>query len=541
MPTYKAASYIRLSYTNSRASESDSISNQRKLIEDFVKDNPDIEIVTEKVDDGYSGIIFDRPAFQGMMREISNGHINCVIVKDLSRLGREYIETGRYLRRIFPAHGVRFIAITDHIDTLQDSGDDLIVSVKNIMNEAYSRDISIKTRAALDTKRRHGDFVSAFPMYGYMKAKDNHNQLVPDPCVASVVQDIFRMRLEGYSILQIAAELNALNIPSPLAYKRAYGLSHAKKGYADHEDCQWSATTIIRILQDETYTGTLVQGKHETPHYKIRKAEKKPSSEWIRIPDAHESLVDKYDFALVQHLWALDTRTAPMEKCPYLFSGILICDCCGRHMTRKTNRMGSRVYHYYVCPTGKKNGCCSPVMLQEGKLVEYVKSNLNTYIDSVVNLESRLSGINQTSLTLALLKKHRARIAENEQQLEKTLALKDSLDGSLSEGVISHEEYVLYRARYIKRVNAIKADLQDLKEKMILVQEQRGMDNRWMTIFKKFTNINHLDRKIIIHTIRQIRVKGKYELDISFTFEDEYKEALELVNLAEQVESTSSS
>ena len=272
MHKYKATAYIRLSYTDDHSSESDSVSNQRKLIENFVERNPDIEVVSEKIDDGYSGIIFDRPAFKEMMQDVTDGNINCVIVKDLSRLGREYIETGRYLRRVFPAYGVRFIAITDSIDTAHDSGDDLTVSVKNIMNEAYCRDISIKTRSSLDVKRRNGDFVGAFPVYGYMKAEDNKNLLVPDPYAARVVCDIFRMRLEGASASKIASELNRLGILSPLAYKKNNGLPCAKKGYADKADCKWSATTIIRILQDETYTGTLVQGKQGTPHYKIKPA-----------------------------------------------------------------------------------------------------------------------------------------------------------------------------------------------------------------------------------------------------------------------------
>ena len=196
MPKYKATAYIRLSYTDDRSSESDSVANQRKLIENFVERNPDIEVVSYKVDDGYSGIIFDRPAFKEMMQDVTNGEINCVIVKDLSRLGREYIETGRYLRRVFPAYGVRFIAITANIDTTQESsGDDLTVSVKNIMNEAYCRDISVKTRTSLDVKRRNGDFVGAFTVYGYMKSEDNKNLLVPDPYASRVVQNIFQMRL----------------------------------------------------------------------------------------------------------------------------------------------------------------------------------------------------------------------------------------------------------------------------------------------------------------------------------------------------------
>ncbi|MCF2620635.1 recombinase family protein, partial [Oscillibacter valericigenes] len=300
--------------------------------------------------------------------------------KDLSRLGREYIETGRYLRRVFPAYGVRFIAITDSIDTAHDSGDDLTVSVKNIMNEAYCRDISIKTRSSLDVKRRNGDFVGAFPVYGYMKAEDNKNLLVPDPYAARVVCDIFRMRLEGASASKIASELNRLGILSPLAYKKNNGLPYAKKGYADKADCKWSATTIIRILQDETYTGTLVQGKQGTPHYKIKQMEQRPASEWVRVPDAHEALIARQDFELVQRIKGLDTRTSPNEDTVYLFSGILICGCCGSRMTRKTNRANGKEYHYYYCPTGKKKGCTHPVMLKESSLINCVRDSLKAYI-----------------------------------------------------------------------------------------------------------------------------------------------------------------
>ncbi|MBO7404963.1 MAG: recombinase family protein, partial [Clostridia bacterium] len=312
MPQYKAAAYIRLSYTNDRSTESDSVGNQRRIIEDFVTRNPDIALIEEKVDDGYTGLLFDRPAYKDMMNDIMTGKINCVIVKDLSRLGREYIETGRYLRRIFPAYGVRFVSITDNIDTAHEqNSDDLTISIKNIMNESYSRDISVKTRTALDVKRRNGDFVGAFTVYGYLKSEDNRNRLVPDPYAGNVVRDIFRMRLDGMSAAKIAGKLNSLGILSPLAYKKRCGLPHARNNYTDREGCGWSATTVIRILSDETYTGTLVQGKTGTPHYKIKEPELRPSSEWIRTPDAHEALVSRQDFDLVQRIRQLDTRSAP--------------------------------------------------------------------------------------------------------------------------------------------------------------------------------------------------------------------------------------
>lgn len=534
MPKYKATAYIRLSYTDDHSSESDSVSNQRKLIENFVERNPDIEVVSEKIDDGYSGIIFDRPAFKEMMQDVTDGNINCVIVKDLSRLGREYIETGRYLRRVFPAYGVRFIAITDSIDTAHDSGDDLTVSVKNIMNEAYCRDISIKTRSSLDVKRRNGDFVGAFPVYGYMKAEDNKNLLVPDPYAARVVCDIFRMRLEGASASKIASELNRLGILSPLAYKKNNGLPYAKKGYADKADCKWSATTIIRILQDETYTGTLVQGKQGTPHYKIKQMEQRPASEWVRVPDAHEALIARQDFELVQRIKGLDTRTSPNEDTVYLFSGILICGCCGSRMTRKTNRANGKEYHYYYCPTGKKKGCAHPVMLKESSLIDCVRDSLKAYIGNIASLKALLSGIDQSSINQALAKEYSDHITNNERRLEQVLEFKARLYESLVGGMLTKEEYASYKAKYTKQAEDIRESVRILKEKLSEVLENRSERNRWISQFTQFSTLETLDRRALIHMVQSIRVRGKKELDITFTHEDEYKKALQLLTLAAQ-------
>ena len=535
MPKFKATAYIRLSYTDDHSKESDSVDNQRKLIENFVSQNPDIEIVCEKIDDGYSGIIFDRPAFKEMMQLVTDGNINCVIVKDLSRLGREYIETGRYLRRIFPTYGVRFIAITDNIDTAHENGsDDLTVSVKNIMNEAYCRDISIKTRTALEVKRRNGDFVGAFTVYGYMRSEENKNQLVPDPYASRVVQDIFRMRLDGSSASKIASELNKLGILSPLAYKKKNGLPYAKKGYADKDNCKWSATTIIRILQDEIYTGTLVQGKQGTPHYKIKQMEQRPSSEWIRVPNAHEALVRKHDFELVQRISNLDTRTAPLKDSVYLFSGVLICGCCGGRMTRKTNRSNGKEYHYYYCPTGKKNGCGHAVMLKEDDLIECVRENLKAYIDNVVSLDALLQGIDQETINQTMVKEYTDHITDNERRLEQTLEFKARLYENLVSGALTREEYASYKANYTRQAEQIRASIQALKGKLNDVLENKCERNRWISHFTEFSSLETLDRKAIVHFIKSIRVIEKKELDITFNFQDEYKKAVQLLRQAQQ-------
>ena len=537
MPKYKAAAYIRLSYTDDRANESDSVGNQRRLIQDFAERSPDIEIVTEKIDDGYSGIIFDRPAFKEMMQEVMDGAINCVIVKDLSRLGREYIETGRYLRRIFPTYGVRFIAITDNIDTAREnSSDELTVSVKNIMNEAYCRDISVKTRTALDVKRRNGDFVGAFPVYGYVKSEGNKNRLVPDPYASRVVQDIFRMRMAGSSALHIANELNSLGILSPLAYKRNNGFPYAKNGYTDRADCKWSATTVIRILRDETYTGTLVQGKRGTSNYKIKDLELRPSAEWVRVADAHEPIITRQDFELVQRISGIDTRTSHNKDTVYLFSGILICGCCGARMTRKTNRIKGKEYNYYYCPTGKKNGCRTPVMLREDDLKNVVWQTVKSYIDNVASLEALLKTIDQSSLNRALIAEYSGHIAENERRLDQVMEFKANLYESLVSGEISKEDYVQFKARYTRQMEDAKKSIRLLKKKLDAAKENRSERNRWIQHFTQFSQQDSIDRTALIHMVESIRVLGKKELKITFAHEDEYRQAAELICQARQSE-----
>ena len=309
---------------------------------------------------------------------------------------------------------------------------------------------------------------------------------------------------------------------------------YAKHGYADKEDCKWSATTIIRILQDETYIGTLVQGKQGSPHYKIKQMEQRPSSEWIRVPDTHEPLIAKQDFELVQRIRRLDTRTSPKRDTVYLFSGVLICGCCGNRMTRKTNRVKGKEYHYYYCPTGKKHGCTNPVMLKESDLVECVKDSLKGYIDNVSCLQAILDGIDQSSINQALANEYASHIAANEQQVEQALEFKARLYESLITGTISKEEYTDYKARYTRIAENAKESIRVLKEKLADVLENRSERNRWISHFPQFSTMETLDRKAVVHMIQSIKVIGKKELEITFTYQDEYQKAIQLIQLAEQ-------
>ena len=534
MPKFQTTAYLRLSYTENHENESDSIANQKKLIEDYVKEHPDIELVSEKVDDGYSGILFDRPAFQEMMQDIMEGKINCVIVKDLSRLGREYIETGRYLRRIFPAYGVRFIAINDNIDTAHEhAGDDLNISMKNLINDAYCHDISVKTRSALEVKRKKGDYVGACPVYGYRKSAENRNQLVVDEYAARVVRDIFRAKIDGRSAKRIAEELNALGVLSPLTYKISRGLPHPKGGFADRPDAKWSATTVIRILQDEIYTGTLVQGRQGTYNHKLRNVIQKTEEEWIRVENAHEAIIRKRDFDLVQHIMGLDTRTAPEGEKVYLFSGLLVCGCCGARMTRKTNTVGGKKYIYYHCPTGKKHGCTHPVMLREDDLIQCVLASVQAHIKNVVSVDELLNSISEETINRELVAGCKAQIAENRAQLEQIGMFKAGLYENFVKGMLDKAEYKSLRDGYSERMEELRSAIDQLRQEMERVTDRTSERQKWAQQFREFSNMTELDRRAVVTLIQSIRIISKTELKITFRYQMEYDAALQKLSQAQ--------
>ena len=528
MPKYNADAYLRLSYTTDHSVESDSIANQKKLIEDFVAAHPDIEIVSERVDDGYSGVLFDRPAFQEMMNDIVSGKTNCIIVKDLSRLGREYIETGRYLRQVFPTYGVRFISINDGIDTANEqNGDDLHISLKNLLNDTYCRDISVKTRSALLTKRQNGNYVGACPIYGYRKDPENKNHLVIDEDAARVVRDIYRRRIDGASAKHIADELNKHGVLSPMAYKDSRGLPHPTGGYADVPDAKWSARAVIRILQEETYTGVLLQGRQETHNHKLKDIIQKPAEEWVRIEDAHEPIISKQKFELVQKIAGLDTRTAPDGDAVYLFSGLLVCNCCGGRMTRKTNTFKGKKYIYYYCPTGKKKGCDHPVMVKEADLIDCVLASLQAHIRYIVSLDALLDSISEDQINREEIARYKSQIADNEVKLEEARRFKATLYENFIENLISKKDYRDLKRRYTERAEQAQEAIARLRAEMELVINNASDRLRWTQHFKKFSTMTTLDRRAVIATIQSIRIMAKDDLQITFRYQAEFVQTME--------------
>ncbi len=348
-----------------------------------------------------------------------------------------------------------------------------------------------------------------------------------DEDAARVVRDIFRKRIVGASAKKIADELNRLGIPSPLAYKVSRGLPHPKGGFADSQDAKWSATTIIRILQDETYTGVLLQGKKGTYNHKIKDVVEKPVDEWIRTENAHAPIIRKQDFDLVQRIMGLDTRTAPNGDAVYLFSGLLICGSCGACMTRKTNNYKGKKYIYYYCPTGKKHGCQHPVMIKEADLKNCVLESLQAHINNVVSVEKLLDSINEEQINRELIAKYKTQIADNEARMEQAMRFKATLYENFVNGLLYKDEYKTLRDNYDEQISQAQEAIELLRKKMDNASTNTSDRLKWTQHFKRFASMTELDRRAVIALIQSIKVIDKTELKITFRYQMEYDAAIE--------------
>jgi len=520
---YRATKYIRTSCPDDELEHRDSISNQSKLIDGFLRTHPEIIVVAEKVDNGYSGLFYNRPAFNEMIADIKAGHVDCVVIKDLSRLGRNYVETGKYLRDLFHLSGVRFISIDDNIDSIQMDGMERIIAlIKTIFNEQYSRDISMKTRSSLEAKRRQGAYVGAVPIYGYQRSDDNKHKLAIDLNTCAIVQSIFHMKLKGLSATKIASTLNDSCILSPIAYKRQQGIPHATGGFADCQNAGWSATTILRILRDENYTGTLTQGRQRQESYKSKVLKDLDENEWCRTENAHSPIISKMDYAAVQRVLALDTRTAPKHRKVHIFSGLLICGCCGGNMTRKTTASIKRSYTYYYCPTGKKRGCTSPYMVRDKVLLDMVTLTVKK---CAIDIERLVYGLTAAHVVAMARNEYTQQIAVCNRSIHNLQKFRASLYDSHACGIIGTPEIQVLQNYYDSEITLQETKVSALQKKLHSVQElSPNNELAWTQIFLQFIGANELDRLAVTKMIHQIRVLNKNKVAVDFVCQSEYEQ-----------------
>lgn len=520
--TYTGCDYLRLSRDDGDKAESDSIQNQRELINDFLKKHPEIKKVQEYVDDGYSGTNFDRPNFKRMMAEIEKDHIDCVIVKDLSRLGRNYIEMGKYLERIFPMYGVRVIAINDNYDSANESSDadQIVIPFKNLINDAYCRDISMKIRSQLDVKRKNGQFIGSFATYGYMKDPKNKNHLIIDEYAANVVRMIFNMKLEGYSAGTIADHLNESKVLTPMEYKRFCGLNF-NGGFQISTDPIWHPNTVTRILKNEVYLGIAVQGKNRKINYKVKESRPIDESKWIRVPGSHDPIIPKEIFDTVQNMLRLDTRTSPKKTQVDVLSGLVRCGDCGQNMIRRCSTKKEKTYYYYHCSTHKNGEGCSSHLISSDKLQDMILWQIRQQVELLVNAEMIISAADNLPNEQFQVKFLNEQMGKLNAEIEKYEDLKTKLYQDLREGTVAQDEYKDLQERFNRKLIEAKSSLAEIEEKKARLTLKGLCEQQWLKDMKEYRNIMVLERKTVTALIEKVVVYSKDHIEIIFRYADE--------------------
>ena len=524
MNKWKAGIYLRLSSDDGDKIESNSITNQKNLIKLFVNRNKDISIKDTYIDDGYSGTDFERPDFKRMIIDIEKGKIDTIIVKDLSRFGRNYIEVGKYLEQYFPLYNLRFIAVNDNIDSYKDpdSINNIIVPFKNLMNDEYARDISNKVRSVLSTKRENGEFTGVVAPYGYIKSPKDKHKFIIDDNAAKVVKKIFKMALNGKSKREIIDELHRFEILTPAEYKKSKEITNYKKGNASN---QWTPKKIDNILNNRAYIGELIQGKRKRISYKVHNLVLIDNENWVVVKNHHEPLIKEEDFNRVQNMiYKRDYRTKKNKEYD-LFSGYLKCKDCMNSFTLKK----AKNKEYYYCSSYIRNKECTKHVINKENLEKMVLESINKQIELIDELKENLDiVINESNANFdeEILNN---KINDVMDKIKKYNKLKEMLIEDLNNKYISENEYIEYKNDYEKTIKKLEEKYNNIKNQVEKNVGNRCKSIEWINKFIKNKKIENLSRRIIEELIDTIFIHEGGNITIKFKYQDEYFEAIRFI------------
>ena len=536
---YKAAVYLRLSKGDDDLSvlekqESNSITNQRLLTMSYIDKHKDLKFVKEYLDDGYTGMNFNRPGLKQMMDDIDDGIIDCIVVKDLSRFGRERIEAGTYLLKTFKEKNVRFIAINDSYDSLTATNSEthVILPIKALTNDNYSRDISVKVRSSKAIKREKGDFVGGIAPYGYKKDPDNKNQLIVDEEAAEVVKRIFDKKINGKSANAIAKDLTEEGILTPSEYRRSKG--EKAGGFKRTNPGKWSTRGVIRILRNEAYVGTLIQGKYRKISYKLKKCVVKPEEEWSVHANAMEPIISKIDFKTVQMLLDRDTMRGPGTDTAYLYSGMLFCGDCGCPMFRREyeGKDGKKVF--YFCSRYEKGNGCSNHKIYENELNQIVTYHLTEMMNKHSNYSKVMEKLEEAEISFDEAVAHDKKIAELVKEKSSLSMLIKTLETSLVDGLVDDEQYYEYKETYLKQLDSINKAIECQKKIISSIYDEGVEAGERLDSLRDGLKVGKLTRAALVTFIERINVCKNNTLEINFRYQTMYEKLKELDRLSEQ-------
>lgn len=537
---YSTAIYARLSVEDSgKKDNGDSIENQVNLVKQYIEERPYLCLYGVFSDNGETGINFDRPQFVAMMNEVKAGRIDCIIVKDLSRFGRNYIETGNFLEKVFPFLGVRFISVNDGYDTNNpdNNSDSLAIALKSLINDVYAKDISRKATAALEVKQRNGEFIGTWAAYGYVKMPEDKHKIIIDNEVADVVRDIFNWKLQGMGNAAIARKLNDMGIPSPNMYRYTKGLLKNRQ----YADTLWLNRTIKGILENPMYTGDMVQGRKKTRIMQGLCDERTTPDRWVIVPNTHEPIISRETFERVQEILS-GIKKAYHEKAgkyahlgnpENIFIRLIRCADCGTNLTRyKTVKSNSKVYYHYICPTYEVNltrACSHKKSVNEEILIQTVWNAIRAEMDLCVDVEQLISKLQSGGKSRARVKTVKEQIAEVNRKTQRITGLLTSLYSDYSDGILNEAEYLFAKEKYREEKRLWECRLDELIAEQTKQTDSFVSDNKWVAALSRFRDEEQLTAVILNELIDHISVSENNKISVVFKHKDEYQALLDFL------------
>lgn len=536
-PVMKIALYVRLSNEDNGGKSEDGIDNQLELLLDFVrklenmeprKDSSmpyrkEIEIIETYMDNGQTGTDFERPGWERMMEDVKCGRINCVIVKDLSRFARNYLEAGDYLEKIFPFLGVRFIAVNDHFDSAGEiyQEKELVIDFKNLANDYYSKDISKKVMSAFRIKKEQGLFIGSKAPYGYVL--ENNKYVIEQPA-ADIVRRIFEMKIQGTSAYKIANILNQEGIPSPSRYAGERGV----KKYKDCSHVLWQPGAVSRILYNRVYVGDLVQGKYNRSIYSKERRGKRKEESWEVIEKNHPAIIGREVFQEVQEMkernrqvWK-DRQGGPGYE--NVLEGILVCGICHHPMWRNKDVRDGKARYYFFCGSayGHSQVECNTSSIADHKIFDMVLKQIKLQIDLAVEVSRLLEQLKQSDSYSIVYRQKKRQVERIRDELCRHVYLKTSIYEDMKKGILTKEEYLTAKEKYAGKIAELETELDGKQAELNDFEQYMSGENRWLKAFSNIRDAKELTREMAVSLLDKVEVYEDKRIHIRFRFQNEY-------------------
>ena len=535
---YNTAIYARLSVMDSGRNEGESIANQQELLNHYIAGHPELILKETFIDNGETGTNFNRPAWTDLIHECRKGNINCIVIKDLSRLGRNYIETGDYLERIFPLLGVRLIAVNDGYDSLNlTNGERLVSNLKNLVNDIYAKDISRKVIAAMRTKQKNGEFLGGYAAYGYLKDPADPKKIVVNPDTAPVVRMIFEMKAEGMGNGTICKNLNNEDVPCPNRYRYVKGLTQNNK----YENCIWIISTVAEILRNPLYIGHMTQGKMRVALCEGKEKRKTKRDEWIIVHNTHEAIVSQELFDRANAVF--DKRAEKYKENRYkydddklgrsdlLLYGVAFCADCGKALARRkfTKSGNSNPRWYFGCKRQIDLNACTKKYIFETDLYEAVYYAIRTQVQRYVDVIGVLEKLNRDNSYKSRLMRYNAEIEELEKDMRRISSLRQAVYEDYAGKLLTVSEYQYANEKYNGEMDLQRSRLESVKQERAEYSTNTEQANKWVAAFSKFMEEKALTLEMVQAMVKRVEVSDLDRVSVDFKFRDEFESLVAVV------------